>query len=283
VQDSTPLTTADTADLLQLAVNCSSLATAATAAMRLPATLKPATAQRLLVTALVRQHDLTAKRLMKQPAVQGHLDAPTLEVILRLLMCWTQHDAEVVEGVVGFVHEQVPAAQVLDKRLVYDLLQAAMDKFGVFADDIMSSLCRLPAARQLTSAGAVQLLKAAMKRNNRCIMDVLCRLPAAQQLGCGDVLQLLQASLENENVNASTCHICGLPAAQQLSSDEVLQLLRRAVAVHTKDSVFALTEVAAAYTLTRGVVEELMHDATASGAHGCIGPLQRLLWSLGSA
>jgi hypothetical protein len=224
---------------------------------------------------------------MKKPAVQEHLDAPTLEVVLRLLMCWTQHIAEVVEGVVGFVQEQVPAAQELDKQVVLELLQAAIDKFGRFADDIVWSLCRLPAAQRLTSADALQLLTAAVRRNDGPLVDVLCRLPAARQLGCGDVMQLLQSSLENANMNASTCHICGLPAAQQLSSDDVLQLLRRAVAVHSnsysKDSVFALTEVAAAYTLTRGIVEELMHDAKECGAHGCIEPLQRLLWSLGSA
>jgi hypothetical protein len=176
--------------------------------------------------------------------------------------------------------------QDIEKDVVFTLLQAAITEFDHGALITVAPLSRLPAAQQLTSADALQLLKAAGKRKDEHdLWAPLCKLPAAQQLERRDVMQLLQAGLGPYERHADcVSELCGLPAAQQLSSDDVLQLLRRAVAVHSNtSSVAALTAVAAAQRLTMSIVAELIDDATESGAHGCIQPFQRLLLSLGSA
>jgi hypothetical protein len=282
VQEITPLPAADAADLLQLAVNCSSLATAATVVRRLPQLLEPATARRLPVTALVQRYDLTAERMMKQPAVQAHLDAPTLEVVMRLLLCWMQHSPSVIEQVAGFVEAQVAVAREFEKHVVLEWLQAANSNYGTYVQNTVWHLCRLPAAEQLTPADARQPLTAAVSRGNVGIVGVLCRLPAAQRLGCDDVMQLLQASFDNFSTDLCTIHLCRLPAAQQLSSNAVLQLICRAVQLRSRGSVAALAEVTAASGLTIRDVDQLIQHATDSGAYHCILPLQGLLLSVGT-
>jgi hypothetical protein len=105
----------------------------------------------------------------------------------------------IIQPVQWFVEElllqlQVPALQDLDKDIVYGLLLAAM-RFNRDRDLIVLELCSLPAAQQLTSAEALQLLKVAVARGYDDLWAALCRLPAAQHLGCSDVMQLLQAGL----------------------------------------------------------------------------------------
>jgi hypothetical protein len=121
---------------------------------------------------------------MRELAVLQRLDAQTLEVVLRLLMCWSpvQHDAEIVEVVAGFVQEHVPAAHGLDERIVLELLHAAVKNFR-FADGIVWQLCRLPAAERLTRSAVEQLVHDATERGAH---------------GCGiQSLQGLLASLGN--------------------------------------------------------------------------------------
>jgi hypothetical protein len=62
------------ADLLQLAVNCSWSRVAEAAAKRMPAQLQPGAVYKLLLTAAKREHFLTFKCIASAAAAQHHLD-----------------------------------------------------------------------------------------------------------------------------------------------------------------------------------------------------------------
>jgi hypothetical protein len=93
LQDTLPAETAVT--VLQLAMNCSKPPTALSAAFRIPyavasaardmpAILQPTVARRLLLTAATRQHGAAVAYMISLPAMLHHLDAATLEAMLRL-------------------------------------------------------------------------------------------------------------------------------------------------------------------------------------------------------
>jgi hypothetical protein len=87
VQEATPLPAADAADLLQLAVNCRSTETASSAIEQLQHLLEPTATRRLLVTAFMR-HRSAAYQLLEIPAVQEHLDGPTVGFVMRYHLIW---------------------------------------------------------------------------------------------------------------------------------------------------------------------------------------------------
>jgi hypothetical protein len=82
---------------LLLAANCISHNKAAAAAAYMPSHLKPHTAQKLLLTAVARQHTrlwellLSSRRL---PHVQQHIDAATCEKAFELAMMHEGKDVE---------------------------------------------------------------------------------------------------------------------------------------------------------------------------------------------
>jgi hypothetical protein len=91
------------ADLLQLALNCSSTTTAAvvgylpitaaSVASSLPELLEPDVARRLLVTAATRRHVAAVQQMTHQQLgyMKQHVDAATLEAVLIQLMPCVAH------------------------------------------------------------------------------------------------------------------------------------------------------------------------------------------------
>jgi hypothetical protein len=85
LQKDTPLPADDAADLLQLALNCTSHAPATAAVDRLPSQLEPDSARRLAVTAAARGHRVFAGvDLKKLPAVCQHIDAATDKILYEI-------------------------------------------------------------------------------------------------------------------------------------------------------------------------------------------------------
>jgi hypothetical protein len=99
LQGSMPLPAVGAADLLQLAMNGRSFALILAALNSIPVQLDAPTMCRLLLTAAVRCDGLVCadgqflQRLAKAPAVQQHIDAPTLSAVLDLLFPLASHEA----------------------------------------------------------------------------------------------------------------------------------------------------------------------------------------------
>jgi hypothetical protein len=151
------------ADLLQLALNCSSATAAATAVGHMPATavsaaslmpalLEPVVAGRLLVTAATRQHAAAVTCMASTTRVeymQQHIDAATLEAMLVRLLG---------QDSCLRLLSRLPAATHLSVDAVMRLLKAATNH-----GDIPPALLHLPAARSSTEpqivAGIVAVLQ----------------------------------------------------------------------------------------------------------------------------
>jgi hypothetical protein len=221
------------ADLLQLALNCSSTTAAATAVRLLPATaaarrmpelLEPDVARRLLVTAATGQHAAAVHEIMthRQLAyLKEHIDAATLEA-----MMFELHHRYVAMDLLTRL-TVLPAAEHLSSEAVTRLLldATARDQFST-----IRLLCRLPAAQQFDTAAMMELLQAAIRRSH--VPLSFLGLLAAQQLSSGDVSQLLLAAMPlawSLAGNGSIEHLCNLPGAQQMNRQGVLQLLQAAL------------------------------------------------------
>jgi hypothetical protein len=214
------------ADLLQLALNCSSTAaagtavghlpaTAAAAARRLPELLEPDVARRLLVTAATRQHTAAVENMVTLAYMQQPIDAGTLEAMLVGLL---EHNACLS------VLIRLPAAAQLSSEDVIRLLLTAAAREAVLS---VCVLRRLPAAQQFDSAAVFQLLKAAIPQDH--VPWPFCQPPAAAQLSSSDVFQLLQAAVQGSTSTSVVGYMCYLPGAQQMNCQAVLQLLQTAV------------------------------------------------------
>jgi hypothetical protein len=158
LQSSTLLPAADAADLLQLAINCSNLTTATAALSCFPSQLEPTAARRLLLTAAVRQLAVFARRVAAAPAVQQHLDAPTLSAVLRALLlgaeaglCASSMKSSGDSCAIGWlVDGQRAVAQQMEGAALVQVLHAAVRSCADMALFGMP-LLHLPNAQQLES------------------------------------------------------------------------------------------------------------------------------------
>jgi hypothetical protein len=132
---------ADQAGLLQLAMNSSRPAMAATAAaalQRLPSLVEPDAACRLLVTAAVRQHAAALQHMSSLAAMQQHVNGATIETVLRQLVVHADNS-----NYVQLLRRFSAAAAQLDSPAVADLLQAAVERGRCVW---VQQLCKLPGA-----------------------------------------------------------------------------------------------------------------------------------------
>lgn len=121
---------------------------------------------------------------------------------------------------------QLPAAQQLSIEVVAGQLQAAVCGNRAIGDGgFVHELCKLPAARQLSSAAIVQLLHATSAWGE--VTATLCRLPGAAGISTAAMFQLLQAAVLRDDCR-SIHTLCAVPAAAVLSSEEVAALLNTA-------------------------------------------------------
>jgi hypothetical protein len=115
---------------------------------------------------------------------------------------------------------QLPEAQSNSTSELVQVLEAA-----VKSPWCLEELLQLPGAKQLSCDVAAWLLLHVTGDNGGWICaQSVCDAPADQQLSSQEVLQLLRAAVERDNGCALTC-ICELPAAQQLSSSSMAQLV----------------------------------------------------------
>jgi hypothetical protein len=149
---------ADAAGLLQLAMNCSSLPKATAAFSCLPSQLEPTAARRLLLTAAVRHFGELATRLAAAPAVQRHLDAPTLSLVLRLMLPRASSRPDCV-AVARLLREQHTEALQKDWGDLVEVLRAAA-RSRVGKALFVPLLLQLPNVQQLEGPVVSELLSA---------------------------------------------------------------------------------------------------------------------------
>jgi hypothetical protein len=122
---------------------------------------------KLLLTAARRQHAAAVQTLISEPAVLQHMDAWTLEAVLRQLLAngsviGSACFADFFESLcVRLLHPQLPAVVALNSEVLARLLLAAVE---ASANRCVQQLCLLPAAQQLSSNSMAQLVKAASSR-----------------------------------------------------------------------------------------------------------------------
>jgi hypothetical protein len=278
-------------DLLQLALNCTNhtVASGATASICLK-DLEAHVACRLMLTAAVRRHAAALHRLASLQVFSRHLDAPTLEKLLHLLMLRLppsnvrkgQLDASALQEVAHFDRHarqcwsgsaallcRMPAAAQLSSEQVATLLHKA-----VHSDDFRSvqPLLSLPAAEHLCSMCMEQLLRSALVsgRQRSCCVQMLCSTPAARALGCDAVARLLQAAAQLGEgdwmgpgffATASYRSLCSLPGAEQLTSSMIAAAMKAAAEKDRIDSLRLLCELPAAEQLTSADVQVMLHAA----------------------
>uniref|UniRef100_A0A383VCN4 Uncharacterized protein n=1 Tax=Tetradesmus obliquus TaxID=3088 RepID=A0A383VCN4_TETOB len=158
------------ADLLQLAMNCSSSATATAVIRCLPAAVaqealrEPDVARKLLLTAATRHHTAAVLHMACLPGMQQHVDAATLHAVLMQIQ--RTDDAHVGECAQHLC--RLPAAQQLSSEAVLQLMRGAVPS-SCFT---LVALCGLPAAAHLTSEAVFGLFRSASGYSPRSI-DVL--------------------------------------------------------------------------------------------------------------
>uniref|UniRef100_A0A383V6A8 Uncharacterized protein n=1 Tax=Tetradesmus obliquus TaxID=3088 RepID=A0A383V6A8_TETOB len=212
------LTHGHTADLLQLAMNCSNHGTSSTVIQCLPATVaaaalnEPGVVRKLLLPTAARHHSAAVQHMAGLPWMQQHVDAATLKAALAQLLT-AEHFEDVLVNLCW-----LPAAQQLSSEEVQQLLQAAVERGCAPAQ-----LCELPAAAGITSDATLQLLQAAVSKGVN--VEWLCELPAAAGISSEGVRQLLQAAVCEGEFEWYFTGLLRLPAAAGISSDAVSQLM----------------------------------------------------------
>jgi hypothetical protein len=204
----------DAAGLLQLAMNSSNAATAAAAARYPPDQLQQSLARKLFATAAERQHKAAVQRMAGLKFMQQHVDVPTLLTALP------------------------------DSALKLKCVDA-MAELAYY-----QAVTSMPAAAQIDSNTAADLLKRAVRFSNASAVKAFVSLPAAQQLDSEIVTALLhRAASVSSWINGSLISpLCTLPAAQQLTSEAVAALLCSATGRfihHDPDLRFELQPVCA--------------------------------------
>jgi hypothetical protein len=201
--------------LLQLAMKCSNPWTAAAAASRMPATAAAA-AQRM-------------------PAL---LDATT--TLKLLLTAATRQHTSALRHMLGL--------GVMLQHLDAELLEA-MIRQSFSSMICLNTLVRLPAADQLSSDAAAQLLTAAAQEHMCEAVGELCCLTAARQLSSEQLEAVLQAHMQKSAVNSSSTwsfnKLFNLPGAKQLSRNTVVQLLHTAISIRSWEHTYLLCQLPA--------------------------------------
>jgi hypothetical protein len=270
LQDLNALSAETAGTVLQLAMNCSKPSTAAAAAYSiadataaaarsLPAILQPAVARRLLLTAATRQHTEAVQQMVALPLLQQHLDAATLEEMLRQLL-WDHHSTKILC--------QLPVAAELSTDSATELLLAAYQEYAYKAG---RALCKLDATRQLSSEQIEDLLQLLMTQpadSDGCrtwvFWQAFFRLPGAKQLSSSAVVRLLRKAMSLRRSDVSE-HLCKVPAAAEVSSADVASVLREAFATPADDEfdlfLKDVTQLPAFNQLIRAEVAQLLYAA----------------------
>jgi hypothetical protein len=233
LQDSANLPLQGRADLLQLAINCSRPETATAAAVHLavtiaaaaaasntPALLESALARKLLLTAVTRQHVAAVKHMVVLDDLQQYVDAATLEAAINTTLTQGTSGSVVNQQLVTSLCS-LPAAKQLSFKQVAQLLATAVQQDN---DSCVDSMCKLPATKQLSSEQVMQLLATAVEQDGRFCVESMCELPAAQQLSSEQVWYLLQLAMEDECGISCMYALSDLPAGQELSEEQTAQL-----------------------------------------------------------
>jgi hypothetical protein len=250
VQDHVGLPAEGGEALLQLAVNCSDPDTAAAAAARIPVTveaaarrlpalLQPEVARKLLITAATRQHIAALQHLATLAVMREHMDAATLEDVLRQLLKGFDHERFDCFGILC----KAPEAAQLNSEAVQLLLLTAVHESSCAA---VLWLCRLPAARQLSSGQVECLIQTCIEKCTAFdriaaftdpsisarFVEHLGELPGGMQLSSNALVRLLHAAIRDGDGYQYTKTLSNLPAAAGISSSAVTSLLRAAFQSH---------------------------------------------------
>ncbi|KAF6258854.1 hypothetical protein COO60DRAFT_1075045 [Scenedesmus sp. NREL 46B-D3] len=272
----------DAAALLQLAMNCSNPATAAAAASHLPEELEAGAARRLLLTAAARQHTEAVQQMTDLPFMQQHIDADTLEAVLRQLLA----QGDCVQQLC-----RLPAAVQLSSEAVVCLLLDAVERHEAHN---VRMLCGLAGAQQMSSEQMIDLLLGACTRIRTdfddcsidCVVDI-GKLPAATALGIDDVMQLLaavfqqcncpdDASIHESDTSCTfliTRQLLSAAAAAELTDSQVVQLFSAAVMCNCVAGVMAMRASDIAGRLSSEMLLQLLQQAVEHGACACTASL----------
>jgi hypothetical protein len=277
---------------LQLAVNCRSQSTATEVASYVPSRLQPATAQKLLLTAVARRHVGLWELLLASPHVQQHINAATCEAAIELAVIHEgrdRHESQVVQFVQLIARR--PAAAQLDADAVARLLLAAMklSRFGACPSAPKQLTANAAASKHadLLLAALPQVLqqRAAAYRSKqhrpdgaydspsqqlRACLQRLCQLPGAMRISSSTVfrLQLEALQLQGSGSGASMLALCELPAAVSVSSHHLAHLLQTTVKQQQFDAHRALCRLPAFKQLADAeIVQQLLAAAQAGGLH----------------
>jgi hypothetical protein len=254
LQNCMSLPAAVAADILQLAMNGLNVRTAYAVLRRPPSQLEPTAARRLLLTAAVRQRGQLVRQVAAVPAVQQHLDAPTLSAVLRTLLLGGGWRA--LYDLNDLLRDQQAVAFLRGGTLV-EVLHAAV---ASRAPGLVEPLFKSPNARQLGVAAVLELLSAAAGALDSYSVRRVSSLPAATQLSCEDVMRLLLAAIEANSVHGLN-DLYSLPGAEQLESLHVVRLLQAAIVKRSADVVRGLASLPAAQQLSSGDVAQLLQAA----------------------
>jgi hypothetical protein len=123
-------------------MNCTNPETSAAVLRRLPEKMETEAARKLLLTAAVRRHAVTAQHMLQLPAMMQHIDTATVEAMLLPLLPYGNCVVLLCKLLVAFQ---------LSADAVATLLLAATQGSGGRAEAVYN-LCSLPAAAWLNAA-----------------------------------------------------------------------------------------------------------------------------------
>lgn len=164
LQDTSRLSVKDAADLLQIAVNCSSQDTATALFESMARSqrtldfklLEPAAVRRILVTAALRQHASVIETLAMQAGVEQIVDPATFEAVLSHLM--TQRHEDVCAWLLDTC---ATAAATLSSDAVARLILQALEsgpKCQQHGSLVLKLIC-MPAAAQMSSSDMARIIQ----------------------------------------------------------------------------------------------------------------------------
>jgi hypothetical protein len=265
--------------------------TAEAAASYIPSHLEPATAQKLLLTAVKRGHGELCEAMLALPHVQQHFDAATCEAAIEVCMIQERLDISFLSCI-----DKEPAAALLDADAVARLLLSAMkfSRFGVWqsAPEQLTAYTAASKHAELLLAELplwLQHRRFAHTYRRDCGWDrifqrgshleaclqCLLQLPGVAGISSSAVfgLQLEALQLSGPGPDASMPALCQLPAAVFVSSQELTQLIQAAPRGQQHEARKALLRLPAARPLYHAeIAQQLLVAAQVGDSNG----LQRL-------
>jgi hypothetical protein len=250
-------------DLLQLTLNCTNH-WAASGAIIAAGGLEAGVLCRMMLTAALRQHAEALFLLARWKVCKQQADVPTLEKLLHLVLHWldcASGCAAVQCHVTLRSICKMPAAAQLSSEQVATLLHKAVQRDDGFCLELFLSL---PAAEQLSSVCMEQLLCLSVvcaKVRSECVF-VLCSDSPARELSCEAVARLLLAAAQQEGLFKGVGYnlLCGLPGAAHLTSSMIAAAMQAAVEEGNSGCLQLLCELTAA-ELTSADVQVMLHAA----------------------